>query len=255
MPKKTRLLFLSANPRTSGQIQVDVEAREVLKKIQEGPYRNDFELQVHPATQPTDIQRLLLQYRPHIVHFCGHGHKTKRLILSGGPGRGKTVDKYGLARVFALYKHHVRLVVLNACFTDALARSITQTVDYAVGAGKGIGDTAGVAFAGAFYRALGFGKSIRDAFASARAELVLTKMPRARGIELFVRNGLDKSDHFPRTHDTGVRFNRPEHTSDRRVTIFETLSITRLSKHIFMPARRRETFERPIAPGFISRAR
>lgn len=244
MPEKTRLLFLSANPRTSGRIQVDEEAREVIKKIQEGPYRDDFEWSVHPATQPADIQRLLLQHRPHIVHFCGHGHKTQRIILNGPPSRGKTVDKYGLARVFALYKHHVRLVVLNACYTDALARSITQTVDYAIGAGKGIGDTAGVAFAGAFYRALGFGKSVKDAFASARAELALTRMPRSQGIELFVRNGLDKSDHFPRLHDTGLRFNQAGHTSECRVTICETLSITRFSKQIYMPARRREAIER-----------
>jgi hypothetical protein len=64
----------------------------------------------------------------------------------------------------------------------------------------GIGDKVGVAFAGAFYRALGFGKSVRDAFDSARAELALTKIPRSRGIELFVRNGISEKDKFPQSH-------------------------------------------------------
>lgn len=253
MLEKTRILIPSANPRSTGRIQVDEEAREIYQRLEEGPYRDRFEVLVHPATRPNDIQRLLLKYRPHIVHFTGHGHKTQRLILNGEPGRGKTVDKYGLARVFSLYKHHVRLVVLNACFTDALARSITQTVDYAIGASKGIGDTAGVAFAVAFYRAVGFGQSVTEAFASATAELALAKVPRAQGIELFVRKGLEESDRFPRTHDTGSWLNVT--VPPRSITILETLTITRLSKQVYTPARRRETIERRIAPGFISPVR
>ncbi|HEY0729063.1 MAG TPA: hypothetical protein VGD38_13385, partial [Pyrinomonadaceae bacterium] len=113
------------------------------------------------------------------------------------PGRGKAVDRQGLASVFGLYRRHLRVVVLNACFTKTQARSISQVIDYSIGTGKGIGDKGGVAFAGAFYRALGFGKSIREAFESAKAELGLTRMPRTQGIELFVRDGLKKDDRFP----------------------------------------------------------
>ena len=197
MSEKIRILFLSANPLPTGRILVDVEEREISERLQEGPYRDDFVLLKHAATQPLDIQKLLLKHRPHIVHFCGHGHKTRKIILGGAPGRAKTVDNQGLAQVFALYNYHLRVVVLNACFTDALARSIAETVDYAVGTSEGIGDKAAVAFAGAFYRALGFGKSVRNAFKSATAELALTKTPRSRGIELFVKNGLGKKDSFP----------------------------------------------------------
>lgn len=224
MPEQTRILVLSANPWTTSRILVDVEAREIFERLQEGPYRDHFELYKFTAIRPGDLQKLLLMYRPHIVHFSGHGHKTQRIILGGTLGRGKTVDADGLAQVFALYRQHVRLVVLNACFTDALARSITQMVDYAIGTGKGIGDKAGVAFAGAFYRALGFGKSVREAFASAKAELFLTRMPRTQGIELFVRDGAGES-------------------------------ITRFSKRIHTPVRRRETLKRRTAPGFINRVR
>jgi CHAT domain-containing protein len=199
MTEKIRILFLSANPWTTSRILVDEEARESFERIQEGPHRERFEWHQHTATRPADLQKLLLMYRPQIVHFSGHGHKTKRIILGGTSGRGKAVDQQGLAQVFALYRRSVRLVVLNACFTDALARSIAEGVDYSVGTGKGIGDKAGVAFAGAFYRALGFGTSVREAFASAKAELGLTRMPRSNGIELFVRDGVNERDVFPQT--------------------------------------------------------
>ncbi len=197
MTQRTRILFLSANPWTTSRILVDEEAREIFEKIHEGPYRDRFEIHNHPALRPIDLQKLLLKYRPHIVHFSGHGTRREKLILGGSHGRGKTVDQQGLADVFALYNKHVRLVLLNACFTKSQAQSISEVVNYSIGTGKGIGDKVGVAFAGAFYRALGFGKSVRSAFESAQAELALTRIPRSRGIELFVREGVIEKDWFP----------------------------------------------------------
>jgi hypothetical protein len=96
----------------------------------------------------------------------------------------------------------VQLVLLNACFTKTHAKSISEVVNYSIGTSQAIGDKVCVAFAGAFYRALGFGRSIRDAFESAKAELALTRIPRARGIELFVRNGVSEDDRFPLNNKT-----------------------------------------------------
>jgi CHAT domain-containing protein len=198
MTEKIRILFLSANPWTTGRILVDEEAREISERLQEGPYRDKFELHNHGAVRPIDFQRLLLKYEPEIVHFSGHGSKRQRILFSGTHGRSRAVDQQGLTNLLALYSSHVRLVLLNACFTNAQAQSISEVVNYSIGTSKAIGDKASVAFAGAFYRALGFGKSVKEAFESAKAELVLTKMPRSRGIELFVKNGVDRKDAFPR---------------------------------------------------------
>ena len=205
MTSKIRILFLSSNPWNVSRILVDEEAREVFERIHEGPHHDRFELHNQVAVRPRDLQRLLLKYRPHIVHFSGHGSKRQRIVLSGTNGPGKTVDRQGLANIFALYNRHVRLVLLNACFTKAQARSISEVVDYSVGTSNAIGDKACVAFAGAFYRALGFGKSVKEAFESARAELALTKVPRSRGIELFIRNGLGDNDSFPRVQKARTR--------------------------------------------------
>ena len=196
MTQKIRILLLSANPWSVSRILVDEEAREIEKRIQEGPYGDRFELHNHTAARPRDLQRLLLKYRPQIVHFSVHGSKSRRLILAGSHGRGKAISQQGLTDLFALHKHDVRLVLLNACFTEAQARSISKVVDYSIGTCQAIGDKVCVAFAGAFYRALGFGKPVREAFEFAKAELTLTEMPRSRGIELFVRKGIGEHDSF-----------------------------------------------------------
>ena len=196
MNKRIRILFLSANPWTTSRILVDEEAREIFERLQEGLYRDQFTLYQHTAIRPGDIQRLLMMYRPHIVHFSGHGSKKNRIILGGVPGRGKQINRQALVEVFALYRH-VRLVFLNACCTQAQGHSLSEVIDYCIGASRPIGDRESVTFAGAFYRALGFGKSVKEAFDSARAEAALRNLPRARGIDLFVRDGVSESDRFP----------------------------------------------------------
>jgi hypothetical protein len=197
MSKTTRILFLSANPWTTSRILVDEEAREIFEKLQEGSFRDQFVVYNHAAIRPADVQRLLMTYRPHILHFSGHGSKKHKIILGGLPGRGKQIERQALVEVLALYRQHLRLVFLNACFTRNQARSLSAVIDYSVGSKKPIGDKEGVAFAGAFYRALGFGKSVREAFDSAMAELALMNMKRARGLEIFVRDGVSESDRFP----------------------------------------------------------
>lgn len=200
MSERIRILFLSANPWTTSRILVDEEAREIFEKLQEGSCRDKFELIRHEAIRTFDLQRLLMMHEPHIVHFSGHGSKRHKLILGGTAGRGKEVDRKGLVDVFGLYRHHVRLIFLNACFTRKQALALSEVIDYSVGTGKGMGDKGGVAFAGAFYRALGFGKSVKESFASAKAELCLTRIPRTSGIELFLRAGISNNDPFPQLH-------------------------------------------------------
>jgi hypothetical protein len=202
MERKIKILFLSANPWSTSRILVDEEAREIFEKLSEGPYGDRFELARHTAIRPTDLQRLLMLYKPHIVHFSGHGSKAHKIILEGAPGRGKQVDPQGLVDVFRLYRNHVRLVLLNACFTKGQARALTEVIDYSIGINKMIGDRAGVTFAGAFYRALGFGWPVKEAFESAQAELRLTRIPRSKGIEFFVRSGVSEAKRFPAA-DTG----------------------------------------------------
>src|SRR2546421_332618 len=203
MSETISILFLSANPWTTSRILVDEEAREIFYTLQEGPDRERFILHKHAAIRPADVQRLLMMYRPQIVHFSGHASKKQKIILGRVPGRGKQINRQALVDVFALYREHLRLVFLNACFTRIQARSLSAVIDYSIGSRKPIGDRESVNFAAAFYRALGFGRSVKEAFDSAKAEVALANMTRAQGLELFVRNGLDENDSLPRAGSSG----------------------------------------------------
>lgn len=199
MRQKIRILVLSTSHGTRASAFIEDEAKEIFERLQEGPCGDRFEFYNHPALRLNDLQKLLLMYEPHIVHFSGRGGQLRRLLSDEAYVRAGDLNHQGLADIFALYKSHVRLVLLNSCFSEAQARSFSEVINYSIGVGKGIGEKAGLIFSSAFYRALGFGKSVREAFASARAELALTRLPRSRGLELFIRNGVSEKDRFPRT--------------------------------------------------------
>ena len=244
MAEKIRILFLSASSWSMSRILVDEEAREISEKIHEGRYRDRFVVYKYPATRPDDLQRLLLRYQPHIVHFSCHGSKQRKIVLAGPRGGPKLLDQQGLANVLALYNNHVKLVVLNACFSNDQARSISRVIDYSIGTERPVGDKTSVAFAGAFYRALGFGKSIRDAFDSARAELTLTKMPRSRGIQLFIKKGIGESDRLPLI-ESDPNLSRRSVDLRCEITILKTLQQTVLVRSLeARSVRRRDSLRR-----------
>ena len=238
MAEKIRILFLSANPWNTSRILVDKEAREIFERLEEGPCRDKFELHKHAAIRPGDLHRLLMKYKPTIVHFSGHGSKNCKIILEGTHGRGKQVDPQGLVDLFRFSSQYVRLVLLNACFTSPQASALAGVIDYSIGISKAIGDRAGVAFAGGFYRALGFGKPVPEAFASAKAELRLTKTPRSKGIELFVRRGIDEMgtvsiadthglDNGANTLGLGLKELRAKDSTEDQARCFQSTTLER----------------------------
>jgi len=84
--------------------------------------------------------------------------------LEDATGQSKPVLPGALQRTFAVLKDNVRCVVLNACYSEAQAKGIAESIDCVVRMTRPIGDESAIAFAGIFYQALGYGKTIRGAF-------------------------------------------------------------------------------------------
>lgn len=196
MDKKIRILFLSATPSTTGRIRVDIEAREVSEKLEEGSVRDDFEVIKHTALRTIDLQRFLMTHQPHIVHFAGHGSKAKKIIFEDSFGNPRLIEPRDLAEVFRILKDNIRIVVFNACYTRPQALALQKTIDFTICINKTIGDKAAVTFAGAFYRALSFGRTVQEAFDSGRAEVKLVGGVGAESLRLLVRDGVNANERL-----------------------------------------------------------
>lgn len=189
--EKIKVLFLAANPAGSTPLALDKEAREIEAKIRAAEYGDSLELLTKWAVRPDDLQQYLLQHKPHVVHFSGHGWTTEELLFADDQGRPKPVSKQALTTLFRVLKDNVRVVVLNACFSRPQAEAITEHIDCAVGMSKDIGDTAAIVFAASFYRAVGFGRSVREAFELGKTALLMEGIPEHRTPELLTRKDVD----------------------------------------------------------------
>lgn len=112
------------------------------------------------AVRPSDISRAVLEEKPAIVHFSGHGTAEGQLCFEDATGKVNAVEPEALTALFQLVSNHVKCVVMNACYSATQSEGIAQHIDYVVGMDKAISDKAAITFAVGFYQALGAGKNV-----------------------------------------------------------------------------------------------
>jgi hypothetical protein len=188
---KVKVLFLAANPAGTQPLKLDEEIRRITAKVRSSDYRDSLELISRWAVRPDDLMQALLEVKPHVVHFSGHGSSAQELILLDDRGSPKPVSKAALASLFRTLKDNVRVVVLNACYSRPQAEALAETIDCTVGMNRPIGDEAAIVFAASFYRAVGFGRSVKEAFELGKAALLLEGIPEDQTPELMTHPGVD----------------------------------------------------------------
>lgn len=186
---KVVVLIVSANPAKTTQLKLDEEIREIETKIQAAGFRNSLEIITKWAVRPDDLLQYLNQYRPQIVHFSGHGSTTEEIVLLDREGNAKPVSKAALVSLFRTLRGNIRVVLLNACFSKPQAEAIIQEIDCAIGMQRAIGDSAAIVFAASFYRAIGWGHSIQDAFDQGISALMLEGIAEENTPVLLARDG------------------------------------------------------------------
>jgi hypothetical protein len=193
---KIKILFLASNPTDTTRLGLDEEIREIDSKIREAQYCDSIELVSAWAIRPDDLLQSFNRYRPHIVHFSGHGSEKEEIILVGENKTSKPVSSKALQSLFTTLKDNIKVVILNACYSKSQAEAITEVIDCAIGMNKAIGDKAAIIFAASFYRAIGFGRSIKEAFDQGIAALLLEGIPEEETPELLVRKSIDPSSIY-----------------------------------------------------------
>jgi predicted phosphodiesterase len=196
MRDKIKVLLLAVNPVDTPPLHLSVEARRIFEAIESGPGGEAFEIIHHLGLRVTDLQRLLIKHEPNIVHFTGHGSEEGELLFEDDSGKRKPIERKALASIFELHKNHIRLVFLNACFSEPQAEAISSIIDYTLGINSVYSDKAAIGFAAAFYLALAFERSVSVAFKIAKAELDLQAISGSDAPKLFIREGVDQEEPF-----------------------------------------------------------
>lgn len=174
---KRKIIILAANPVNSEWLRLDKEVKEIEEELRRSNQRDEFEFTSRWAVGPADIQKALLDIEPQIVHFSGHGAGANGLVFENEAGQAQLVSAAALGQLFKLFMPSVECVVLNACYSEVQALSISQHIDYVVGMNRAIGDQAAIKFATGFYRALGAGRTYEDAHSFGCNAISLENIP------------------------------------------------------------------------------
>jgi CHAT domain len=164
MQERLRILFLAANPMATSRLDLEEELRSLEAELRAVKHRDDIDLIAAHAVRPDDVVRLLRQEAPTVIHFSGHG--SQQGIIMRGDSYDLEVSGPALARVFS--NRNIKMVVLNACFSDLQAEALTAAAPVVVGTTASVGDEAARRFSAAFYRTIGNGYPVREAFRDGR---------------------------------------------------------------------------------------
>ncbi|MFL6255023.1 MAG: CHAT domain-containing protein [Pyrinomonadaceae bacterium] len=206
MTEQVKILFLSANPKDISRIRLEQEMRDVDEGIRLGEYCDQLKLIFQPAARPRDIRRALLRYKPHILHFSGHGSATAGIVLEDDSGNTKMLSTDALAGLLGVIKDNLRIVLLNACYSAVQADAIGKVIDFTIGMRKEIGDRSAIVFSVAFYDGLAGGRSVKESFGLGVNALQSEGIPETETPTLLVKEGADSA----RTYLVSPRELRPD---------------------------------------------
>ena len=185
-----KLLLLAANPRDTSPLRLGEEARRIEEKIRESSAAHRFTIRSAWAVTVDELMYQLNSFEPNIIHFIGHG-AADEIILETTSGTSSPLTREALSTIFSHFRQWLQVVVLNACYSAAQAEALAEHADAVIGMADKIGDRAAIGFAAGFYRALGFGRSVEDAFAQGTAVLKVAGHPDAEVPQLIHRSGVD----------------------------------------------------------------
>lgn len=166
-----RILYLTASPMFD--LRLDLEMRMVREAVRAATRRDLVDLEMMPAATGTDLLNGLTRFRPHVVHFSGHANETMLSFDSGAMNARSQAPMKATTFVKALeaVDRRPRLVLLNACKSQAHLKALISAVTVAIGMSDNIGDDAAIRFTARFYAAIAEGQSVMSALRLGKVEL------------------------------------------------------------------------------------
>jgi len=187
-----RILFASASPASSGAQPVgdDREFRAIKQAIRDVGCLDDG-LVSELACGIDDLRNALIRHAPALLHVAAHGSPAG-LLLENGSGGGHELSARGLVELVAA-SDHTRKVVLNVCWSDALAEKLLRVdhVECVIGMSKEVDRDSAIKFAAGFHASLARGDSIAKACKFGRAAISSNSLPDESVPMIRCREGVD----------------------------------------------------------------
>ena len=148
--KQVRILMLSANVGRKDQLRLGKESREIEKHLRLSEFGSHYLFADRPAVQVKDLTYHLGAFKPHMLHFAGHGESDGIYFLDDNDNP----HLFDPSRFDNLSTVKLRMVFLNVCDSAEAARLLAERIPFVIGMDGRISDDGAIEFSRSFYGAL-----------------------------------------------------------------------------------------------------
>jgi hypothetical protein len=177
-PSSLKILMMTANPTGTAKLNLDKEHSAITQKIEN--HAEKFQLLLRKAVSSDEFKEFSEQLKPNLLHFSGHGEKGNKsgiYVQNDDKNGDELIPLSGLEALFEYLKGEnvpLKVVLLNACYSEEQAQAIAKYVPYVMGTTVALRDTSAIAFSTGFYFKLAETNfNIEVAFKSGRTQAVM----------------------------------------------------------------------------------
>lgn len=170
---------LNIDPATNQYLIAPLDIAEEVSRIEHrlriDALATKTQVTYKPSLVYSELITYVLQTRPDILHFSGHGMQDGSLVVKNERNEPHFLSPATLVELIRIFQGEIRLVFLNACWSDVLADALIDdapSVDAVIGMQAPIGDESARVFSAAFYEYLARSESVSRAFDLARVQLM-----------------------------------------------------------------------------------
>ncbi|MQA11737.1 MAG: hypothetical protein GEU98_24945 [Pseudonocardiaceae bacterium] len=173
--EKLRILMLGASP--GGDLRITREHTRIQRAIAASLHRDQVEIDVRLSATTNDLQEGIAKFRPHVVHFSGHGDEQLVGFEEDEDDfhEGVVVTAGAFASACEATDHPPTLIVFNACDSAETAEALVERfAPMAIGMTGSIEDGDALNYGAALYTSIANGHSVMSAHMAGKAAIELS---------------------------------------------------------------------------------
>jgi len=172
-----KILFLGASPKNIDHIQTNKEYQTIRTAVNNAADRK-YKVVSHQNVTNDIIQDTIIEEKPTIVHFSGHG--TENFLIThhnNDYGLEDQMNNDSFVKIIERAKS-ITCVVLNCCYSKTLAEKLIKIdhVKAVIGTSDKIKNEACLKFAKGFYLSISNGYSFEEAFEDGKNKITINQV-------------------------------------------------------------------------------
>jgi hypothetical protein len=164
------ILFVGVGSQQMPPLDLTREMQQIQDVVRAAGAGARIEVWSEWGTDVAALGRAILNRKPGILHFSGHGTPAGELLF--GPDGEQAVPTEALQMLLGPLHKYVTCVVLNSCNSHIQAKQLSESVDLVIGMRAEIEDPLARKFTVGFYGALAQGEDFATAFELASAAIL-----------------------------------------------------------------------------------